>query len=373
METEKNVTEKLPGIDRRFIWIGLGLFSLFIRWLLSFNPLFTEIAYSRGVFIVLRWIMDCTIGFLPFPAIYLMAFFLLTWAVWKWWKGRVKRRSQKFLQRIASAVLNLLAIGSAGVFFFLLLWGYNYQQFPVESRLGFEVDSLTQSQIREELFLATEAVVAAREMISTDTIALGSEMLAPDLESVMRDHLVEVLTENNYPTPGKVRGWRLFPKGLLMRLGASGIYIPYVGQGHIDPGLHPLTQPSTLAHELAHGYGFGNEGSCNFWAYLACEKSDDPFIRYAGLLDYWIEVASLYRRNEPEAYANFRETLPKGMIEDLRAIRAAIDQYSSFFPQFNRVFYDAFLKSQGVEEGIVSYSRVVSMVIALRNQRAATR
>jgi hypothetical protein len=193
------------------------------------------------------------------------------------------------------------------------------------------------------------------------------------MEEIMRENLVEALKEYDYPTPGKVRGWKLFPKGLLMRLGATGIYIPYVGQGHIDPGLHPLAQPPTMAHELAHGYGFGDEGTCNFWGYLACEKSNDPTIRYAGLLEYWREVAGLYNQRNPEAYQSFRETLPKGMIADVRAIREAMDRYPSFFPQFNRAFYDAFLKSQGVEEGVGSYSRVVSLVIALRAQRAAAR
>ncbi|MCB0582976.1 MAG: DUF3810 family protein, partial [Phaeodactylibacter sp.] len=71
-----------------------------------------------------------------------------------------------------------------------------------------------------------------------------------------------------------------------------GLYFPFTGEGHIDAGLHPLQKPYVMAHELAHGYGFGDEGTCNFLGYLACIGSDDPVIAYIGHLNYWRTLAA---------------------------------------------------------------------------------
>ena len=42
----------------------------------------------------------------------------------------------------------------------------------------------------------------------------------------------------------------------------------------------------TTAHELAHGFGYGSEASCNFIAYITCMSSRDPAIQYASQFAY---------------------------------------------------------------------------------------
>ena len=74
------------------------------------------------------------------------------------------------------------------------------------------------------------------------------------------------------------------PNGILLRFNSSGVYFPFTGEGHVDNGLHPVSKPFTIAHELGHGYGFGSEDVCNFLGFLACVRSDNPAIRYAGYL-----------------------------------------------------------------------------------------
>ena len=124
-----------------------------------------------------------------------------------------------------------------------------------------------------------------------------------------------------------------------------------------------------MAHELAHGYGFGNEGTCNFWAYLACEQSEDPIIRYSGLLSYWRSVAAQYNWINREAYRERRAQMPEGILQHMREIRIQMNKFPDIFPAIRDATYNAYLKAQGIEEGLLSYSRVVLLVKAYREQK----
>lgn len=362
----------LPKIDHRFLWIGLGLMSLLIRWIFSMNPYFTEVFYSRGVFTIIRWVYDYTLGWSPIPMMYLFTPALFAWIIWRVRIYRKRYKGRPWLQQLGAFTLHILAFAGGVVFFFFVMWGYNYSRQPLEEQMDLSVGSLDAASIKAEFFLATKEAIEAREGISgvTDS-ALAMSFFPSSLESYMRQSLEGALDTIGSISPGRVRGRKLWPKGLLMQLGATGIYIPFVAEGHIDPGLHPLSQPFTMAHELGHAYGFGDEGTCNFLGYLACETASDPAIIYAGRLSYWREVASLYRRLSTDAYREHRAALPAGMLADIEAINAAYRKYPGFFPDFSRATYNSYLKSQGIREGTVNYSRVVAMVAAWRRRMPA--
>jgi len=94
-----------------------------------------------------------------------------------------------------------------------------------------------------------------------------------------------------------------------------------------------------MAHEITHGYGITNEGICNFIAYLACQKSSDPFIKYAGLVAYWRYLAGAYQQHKKEEYWSYREQLPKGFLADMDAINTTLRQYPDIMPQFRNFAY----------------------------------
>jgi hypothetical protein len=354
--------------DKRGFWIGLGLVSLLIRYLFSLNPYFTEVVYSRGLFPVLRTIWDYTLGWSPIPLLYL-AVPLLLFLLYRAWKRSRKKVSWR--HRMGRALLNLLALSGAILFLFFWAWGYNYQRQPVEHRLGLKVEKMDKEDLAAEFRIATAELIEAYEDLEDrdSSQTLESERLPEKLEPHMREVLEEVLEENDYPTPGRVRARRIYPRGTLIQFGASGIYIPLIGEGQVDAALIPASQPFVLAHELAHGYGFGDEGSCNYWAFQACSQSANAAVRYSGKLEYWIDVAQLYNRLDRESFTLARDQLPGGIRADLRAIREVYQKYPGFFPKVSEKVYDTYLQSQGIEEGIANYSRVVNLVVAWRKAK----
>ncbi|MEM6764576.1 MAG: DUF3810 domain-containing protein [Bacteroidota bacterium] len=357
--TKKDQLRGIGNLDRRFTWIGMGLLTGLITFLLSLNPTFTEVVYSRGVFVLIRWVWDYTIGWIPFPLIYLLLAGLLYWIISGLIASRKTRSIQPFRNQLAGYVFSFLAFLSAVYVIFQLLWGFNYQRQPIEASLGLAVAWPDSVELVQEFNRVTDKLTKLREKVSS----ASAEGFSFE-EAYLRKQLVVTLEQNGYPTPGRPRGKTVAPKGSLMHWGALGIYLPFIGEGSIDAGLPEITLPFTLIHELSHGYGFGDEGTANFWAYLSCTQSSDIRLQYIGELSYWRHLARLVYYDHPEEYERVRDSLSPAIMADLDLIRKTYAAYPAYFPEFFAKVYDRYLKSQGIEEGVKSYSRVVALIMA---------
>ncbi|MEO1214872.1 MAG: DUF3810 family protein [Bacteroidota bacterium] len=421
-------TQKSLKLDRRYVWMGLGLLSLFINSILKSNPYFTEVVYSRGIFLLFRWIWDYTLGLIPIPLLYIIGPLLIFYLIRSWRKGRPHRQERPFINRIGSLLISILGLLGAAVFLFYFMWGFNYARLPVSQQLKLTITELTDEEVENEYKRVTKLLLAAKKdlgLISNDFFNQALIANKPewkdeleeafadssgisyrdfqiahqeefhelykndffldisdslnahlynfkDLQNEIREELTATLVQYNYPIPGRPKSILLYPKGFLLQLGAKGIYIPYVGQGHVDAGITKVSIPSTMAHEMAHAYGFGDEGLCNFWAYLACTKSESPLIRYSGYFNYWRHVANLYARRDPQGFKMAYKKIPLSILIDLNANRNVNIKYPGFFPKFSQEFYEGYLKYQGIEEGRKSYSMVVSYVVAQTKKQANT-
>ena len=196
--------------------------------------------------------------------------------------------------------------------------------------------------------------------------ALNRANLPEKLEKQLRGQLESWLEKHDFPTIGRARVKRIFPKGIFLRFSSSGLYFPYTGEGQFDAGLHPLQWPFVTMHEMSHAYGFGDEGTCNFLAYLAGTTSKDPVVAYAAHLAFYRTLATNYLRYEPEAYREFRANLPMGIQSDLNAINQNLQAYPDIMPRLRYVAYDTYLRAQGIPEGMQNYNRVIMLVKAWR-------
>lgn len=353
---------------RQIWWTSLGVGAVLLRLLLGMQPRLIEQLYSRGIFLVIRWMIDYLLGWFPLPLLYLfliILFLLLLRQIWVW-----ARTHMTWQKRFISGIGGGLSFLGGAVFFFLILWGFNYGRVPVEEQLGLEPKPLSMEDLKEELKLETEYIVNLRSQIPhvTDS-AITADFLPVNLERQLRLNLEIRLRRYHFPTVGRVRAFYLYPKGIFLRFSSAGLYFPWTGEGQVDAGLHPLQIPYVMAHELSHGYGFGDEGTCTFWGYLACINSDNPIIAYAGHLGYWRELAADFRHYAPEQYPAFRQSLPIGIQKDLDAINEALLKYPDFMPRMRYIAYDAYLKTQGIQEGMLNYDRVTMLVSAWRKNK----
>jgi hypothetical protein len=365
-------------INLKVLMILLGAGALLVRFLFSLNPNITESIYSKGIFLGIRFCLDYTIELLPFPLIYLPVVFLILMDVIlivRWLKTKKKENREKisFKVRFLRGLLSLLAFLGAVVFLFYFLWAFNYERLPIETHLKIKPEPLDINEIRRETKLAFQMVVDARETIPgvdrAGKNALDNRFLPNGLENKIRESMERLLKSMGYPTVGRVRVKKLWPGGLLMRFGTSGFYSPFTGEAYISSNLTPVEIPFAMAHEMAHGYGFSQEGTCNFLAYLVCISSKDPFIKYSGCLVYYSHISADLYRASPEEYKELNKKLHPGIIADWVKKYKNWQQYRGWLMDWSQKVYDTYLKTQGVQEGIKSYDRLVILTTAWRKEQ----
>jgi len=339
---------------------------IILRWLGSYSPEIIEQVYSRGAFLGIRKVLDILLGWLPFSWLYLMVptlIFGIGWGVTRYVR---KWNNRSLQQRILIPIWTILSFVLGTVGLFLFIWGFNYGRVQLEDQIGIKPEPLHQDTLWQELEKATVQLKALRAALPvTDTTAyLDASHLPEDYEKHLRDLVEKTLTQLGYPDVGSPAMRHLWPKGILLRISTAGFYLPFTGECNADLGLHPLQKPFIVAHEYAHAYAITDEGSCNFIAYLACQQSEYPAIRYMGYLSYWRYLASSSLSIFPKRYQSFRKTLPKGIQADLNIVNETMALYPDILPRFRDATYDAYLKVQGVQEGLKSYSRIVMLVYA---------
>jgi len=336
--------------------------ALILNWLFGIFPSFYDTFYFRGVFQAVRTIYDYALGWIPIPMVYIL-FIILVQLIYVFFKFRGFRKAQTLGAKVKSILLPIGSFVGAVIFFFYFLWGFNYQQKTLSDQLEFpEVEADTLELYNESVFFLNK-LDELRKSISKDTTPLSFKELPDNLESEIRASLKSLLSSWDLPTSGKVRVRKLRPKGVLLRISTAGVYIPFVCEGHIDAGLHPIQYPFTMAHEMSHGYGLADEGTCNFTGFLTCMESQNTMIQYSAAMSLWRYMANNLRRNGPSLYKKMIRQMDKDVRTDLIAIMDEMDKYPDILPEVRDVVYDSYLKSHGVKGGMASYSTVVKLMM----------
>ena len=333
------------------IWPLLGILTLGLRTLAGQFPHSTEYIYSRGLFVGIRYIWDYSLGLIPAPLLY---FLLLALVVIGVKKIRKPHSAKARLTHIGKGFLQLSGIAVVSFFF---LWGFNYARIPLPKQIGLEAQQPQGDSLQIWLKRETLHLLESRKTLpfsELDSIPAFSLDIGP-----LRASLSNRLKAWDIPAPGYVKAYPIAPKGGLIGLGATGIYLPWTGQGQYDASLHHLERPATAAHEMSHALGFTDEGVCNFLGYLACIESEEPLLNYAGQLAVWRALARSAYAFDTEIYHRAYGELPAGIRADLGAIRRRQKRYKGWFPAFSRAVYDRYLRQQGVKGGVASYGRGV--------------
>ncbi len=353
----------------KYLWITLGVASLLVNRILTTAPDWVDRYYFRGVFQGFRWVYDHTLGYLPIPMVYITLIVFIVCAAKVFTKMIDQTKAGRWLVGISEGLLGLLAFAGGAIFFFYVLWGYNYNRPDIYEDLKMRQQTIDSAYLINEIDRVTEELVVARSAVSLDSSKAINEQDIPDnLETLIRNDLEDLLESWGVPTYGRVRVRKLAPKGILLRFSTAGVYVPYALEGHIDGGLHPIQWPFTMAHEMTHGYGYGDEGTCNFIGYLACMRSENEVIRYSAIRAYWRYLMSDLKKLDKDLYRKHMINLPRAIKTDIGAIIKYMDRYPDIMPAVRDKVYDSYLKSHGVKAGLANYSHMIKYMKAYRER-----
>jgi hypothetical protein len=272
------------------------------------------------------------------------------------WIASVRRARQRRSVGPAARGLVSTALVLALIYvWFLLAWGLNYSRPPLERSVPFDAKRITPGALQA---LAARAVSEANRTYEAAHAAGFPSIDAspPQLAEAVR----QVTKEFGHAAPAVLAQPKHSMFSPYFRAsGVSGMLAPFFLETLVNPDLTGPERPYVLAHEWAHLSGFAPEADAGFIGILASLRADVP-ANYSA----WLALVSEAASQLPPATRNLvlRDLAP-GPRADQEAINARL---RALVPQVERVAwaaYDRALKSQGVVEGIESYSRVVQLLL----------
>jgi len=334
-----------------------GLLLLLAATVAVFPPgdFTVERYYSRWLYPILQANLTSLSNRSPIALfdVAIVVFILIAFGIWTW-SIRLARKKQviRSLWRGVVATLTLLAVV---YLWFLASWGLNYARPPLESTLKYDASRITPEAVR---VLAEYSIDRANE-----THAAGHAAGFPaihDHPQALIDALHQVEKELGRPRPTIVATpkWSIFTP-FYRASGVSGQLGPFFLETLLNPDLTGPERPAVLAHEWAHLSGYAPESDASFVGLLAALRAG-PASEYSAWLDL---VSESVNQLQPVTQRIVLQKLAQGPRDDQAAIRERLKKLVRPVEQVAWSSYDRMLKSQGVDEGVKSYSRVIQLLI----------
>ena len=243
---------------------------------------------------------------------------------------------------------------------FYIGWGNNYYRTGLYQRNGIQRVSFEPEAFRHFLEDYT------REL--NRSAASAGVYDRDKLEQEVREFYASEVTRYGYSS---LHNWQHVKTPLL-----NGVFSAVLVQGYMGPffcesqvnrDLLESEYPYTVAHELSHLAGVTSEAEAGYWAYAYCRSSRNPAIRYSGYLGIFPYVLSNARALLSEReYKTWTATLSgKAKADYTEAREYWKGKRVGWIDKLQSMFYNLYLKSNGVSEGVKDYSGVVSMIMTM--------
>lgn len=152
-----------------------------------------------------------------------------------------------------------------------------------------------------------------------------------------------------------------------------GYYFPFSMEANFNRQMYITNMPVTMCHELSHLKGFILEDEANFIGYLACVDSQDLLFEYSA----YLSVIGYLDRDFIKAIGEDRDVylahpqisqqvaLDRKFLtqEAWDAVEKKAVLRTETVKQAADTFLDTTLTLNGVQDGTISYSRVVKLLL----------
>ena len=348
-----------PAVQALLVLIATGAV------LLPRPDAFIERVYGRGVYPPLQAMLTGASNVVPlavFDAVIVVAVLLVGWwwtrAFGALWRGRAWRPAGRALGATAT-------LAAFGYLWFLAVWGLNYARPPLEVRLALPAVKVSAGDVA---VLLRQSVDEANALYRSAHHVDGVVPYRAEPSVAAALHAVEARHGRPRPTmPGTPKPTLLAP--YFRMAGVDGLTAPMALETLLNPELTAPERPFVLAHEWAHLSGYAPEADANFVAWLVTQEPDiAAATRYSGVLFLLSEAA---RQVPTEVRRASLAALESGPRQDLADIASRMASRVDLVERVGWRVYDSYLRSQGVEEGVRSYSRVVELIVRARRQGEA--
>ena len=272
-------------------------------------------------------------------------------------------------RKFSKYFLNILAYFSMLHMLFMFLWGFNYDRVSFDQIAGLSVKEHSIQQLYELCEKLIKRTNEIREEVQEDSE--GVMVVSGGYKSVLERSTVGF--ENISQTIPELGGKYGPPKPILLSemmnyTGITGIYIPYTAEANVNISIPEAMLPCTVLHEMAHQRGFAREDEANYIAYVVSIHHPDVDFQYSGTLLALIYSMNALAQYDIESYHRLKTTYADGVRRDLQYQIDFWEKYRGRIEKISREVNNAYLKSNGQQEGILSYGKMVDYLLAEYNK-----
>lgn len=232
-----------------------------------------------------------------------------------------------------------------------------------------------------------EELIALRERIVTNCNRLSEQMQRDERGEIVYDgdmkkraiQAMHALAEREGIS--RLRGYYSEPKPLyaswfFCQQHMCGYYFPFSLEANYNDMMYIMNFPYTMCHELSHLKGYIYENEANYLAYLACVESGDNVFEYSGYLNvlYYVErdlIDALEQRGDMARYERLTPVKEQVHLDNVYVTDEQWERVLTQSPLDTQLvsdvtdtFLEANLTINGVSDGVVSYSRVVGLLLS---------
>lgn len=214
------------------------------------------------------------------------------------------------------------------------------------------------------LFLA-ERAEEERASAQFTVGAEGSEM--PFSYSQMNRHLIRAYgaLSEEYPFLSRMAvGTKpVLLSKLMAYTGITGVYTFFTGESNVCTAFPDFYTAFTAAHEMAHARGIAREDEANFVAFLACTRTEEPYLRYAGYAALLQYVMNALYDTDRDLSKKAWDACSDELYAEYKAYNTCVRQYAGgIASDVAGSINNAYLEGMGTE-GTVSYDLVVRLAV----------
>lgn len=349
------------------VWVFIPLvLAAAMYFLLPMFPNVAEYLCARGLFKAVTVPIGFLTSLIPISLTELLVIlavplfvFVVVLLVVKLRKSKSRRKTLLKAGKITVGTISIAA------FMYMVCHGANYYRYPIEQVMGLDTSQKTEEDLYNACVkLAQGAAQARAELgIPEDEVFVFSESIYEELSRT--DSGYEPLVKE-YPFlwTSVSRQKPVMLSEAWSYTGITGMYFPFFAECNVNTTQPDYAIPFTAAHESAHSRGIAFENECNFLAFLSCINSQYPEYRYSGYMEAFKYCSNALYRHDKELWIQTRQFCTEGMALDFTEYNNYVDLHKGEVKEVSSQLNNAFITSQGVSDGVLSYDRVTELILA---------
>jgi hypothetical protein len=342
--------------------------AFFLLYFLEDHPQTIERYYSNGFYRFICQVFHPVFNLFPFSVgdvFYIVLILLIIY----YFIRLIRLLFKKQFRQAGVLMLGVIVTTQSIILAFYVLWGLNYFRPSAAERLKLtDTDYSTQQLASVAAMLIDSANVTRARLQRADTTQSDKAIYQTAIQAIK---ILSGSSADFYTYDPGIKS-SLFAT-VLNYMGTSGYYNPFTSESQINGQMPYFLKPFVACHEMSHQMGYGAEDEANFVGFLAGVNSKDRLLRYSAYHEAVGEFMLDLMMRDSVLHKQLKKTVSPQLHHDFVVERTYWMAYESKIETFSSLFYDSFLKANNQPQGLMTYNRMVRLVISWYDDKRINR